>query len=373
MLEESREGRGVWNGTGGCLSYNVQIQHNSRLNDVGTNLLMVKNGRIGTASLRDLPFILNKKSTLVLNNAMTLPAMFMGKLAGQKIELRLVSNLNSDFRTFNRWYGILLDGNTDWRTRTEFRTVELNHASSSTIQFSDGCGIKITDQIRKSLWEVTINPSNEHPTALDVIFSHGQFIQYSHLTHELQPWDVQSIVFTIPAALEPPSSHFQLTWQLLSELREKGHNIVYITHGSGVSDLGYPELDHFLPFPELYRVGKDAATMLNESVDTSYQIVAIGTSVTRALEHNFNINQQFNEGIFLATNRLSSKNQAKVVEAMLTGMHLPNTSHYDLMRGFLPDQMVHQSFKYAKANNFRWHEYGDLTLVFNHFKTRKSF
>jgi S-adenosylmethionine:tRNA ribosyltransferase-isomerase len=51
------------------------------------------------------------------------------------------------------------------------------------------------------------------------------------------------------------------------------------------------------------------------------------------------------------------------VDALLTGMHEPQASHFDLLRAFLPEALLARAYREAIAAGYLWHEFGDAALV----------
>ena len=88
-----------------------------------------------------------------------------------------------------------------------------------------------------------------------------------------------------PVAFESPSAGFVLDWRTLLAMRASGVSVATVTHAAGISSTGDEELDRHLPFDEPYYISSATASAILRSRARCGRIVAIGTTVVRALEH----------------------------------------------------------------------------------------
>ena len=155
---------------------------------------------------------------------------------------------------------------------------------------------------------------------------------------------------------------FALSWELLAQMRALGAEFTTITHVAGLSSTGDPELDRRLPFDEPYRISPPTADTINRAKSRGARIVAIGTTVVRALEHAVD-QGKIRAGENLATERIGASTRLQIVDAMLSGTHEPGTSHYELLRAFLADAELERLMAELNARAYRTHEFGDSVLV----------
>ena len=198
---------------------------------------------------------------------------------------------------------------------------------------------------------------------LHQIYQVGRLIQYAYHEAELDLWDGQTIFSGKPIALEAPSASFMLTWEMITALQRKGVKIVSLLHAAGISSTGEATLDSLLPFPEQYWIPEQTAAVINQATAENRRIIALGTSVTRALE-SAAINQKVQVGHGTATLILSPTYERKIVTGLITGMHDAGTSHLQLLQSFVPKQLIDKAYETAKQLNYLWHEYGDSCLIF---------
>lgn len=89
----------------------------------------------------------------------------------------------------------------------------------------------------------------------------------------------------------------------------------------------------------------------------------IGTTVVRALESAANADGLVRAGDGVARNRIGSETQLGVVRAILTGIHLPGESHFELLRAFADEPMLNRITAAAIDSGYRAHKFGDTILI----------
>jgi S-adenosylmethionine:tRNA ribosyltransferase-isomerase len=194
------------------------------------------------------------------------------------------------------------------------------------------------------------------------IARHGRPIQYAHVQQPLALWDVWTQVAAQPVAFEPPSAGFVLDWRLLGTLKARGVGFATLTHAAGLSSTGDPALDARLPFPEPYRVPASTVQAIRRTRANSGRIVALGTTVTRALEHAA-AHGVLRAGDGVADQRIGAASALRVVDAIVSGTHEPGTSHYELLRAFASDAVLRRASAELERHGYLTHEFGDSVLV----------
>ena len=179
----------------------------------------------------------------------------------------------------------------------------------------------------------------------------------------LAVWDTWTALAARPVAFEPPSAGFALTWAAVAALTARGIRFATLTHAAGLSSTGDPSLDARLPLDEPYDIPRSTARLVNRARAHGRRIVAIGTSVVRALEHAARATGRVRAGHGLATGRLGPGSRLQVVDALLSGTHEPGTSHYQLLRAFVPDAILTRIDAELESGHYRTHEFGDSIFV----------
>ena len=147
----------------------------------------------------------------------------------------------------------------------------------------------------------------------------GRPIQYSHITRPLALWDVWTPIAGPPVAFESPEAGFVLDWNVLASLKRQKVQFATITHAADISST------------------LTTALAVRHAQMRGGHVIAVGTTVVRALEHVAESDGLVRVGSGLATQRIGSATRLRVVDAILSGTHAPGTSHYNLLRAFVND------------------------------------
>ena len=322
-------------------------------------LLMIDGaGAIAHVARSRLADFLRPGDLVIANDAATLPASLRGihLPSGASIELRLAgrSSLARDDLRFSA----VVFGAGDWRTRTEDRPPPPPLALGDRLAL--GPLVATVDGLLGHERLVALRFEGEADSVWAGIARHGRPIQYAYLHRALALWDVWTPIAAAPVAFEPPSAGFVLDWRFLGALRSRGVEFATITLSAGISSTGDLELDARLPFDEPYRVPAITASAIRRKKARGGRIVAVGTTVVRALEHS---DGRSGEGV--ADQRIGPDTRLRVVDAILSGTHEPQESHHQLLRAFQCDDVLVRAHEALEASRYRTHEFGDSVLIFS--------
>ena len=188
---------------------------------------------------------------------------------------------------------------------------------------------------------------------------HGRPITYSYVRGRWPIADYQTVFARDPGSAEMPSAGRPFTLDLVAALMSKGVIVAPITLHTGVSSLENGEA----PLPERYRV-PDATTRLVNMVKASGgRVVAVGTTVTRALETVASVDGQVHGGSGWTDLVLGPDRPARVVDGLVTGWHAPGASHLQLLEAVSGPDLVASAYREALSARYRWHEFGDSCLL----------
>ncbi|HWT03010.1 MAG TPA: S-adenosylmethionine:tRNA ribosyltransferase-isomerase [Pyrinomonadaceae bacterium] len=299
---------------------------------------------------------------VVANDAATLPASLRGVHAatGAPVEVRLAGRPSLDPEDVCRFSAVVF-GAGDFHTRTEDRPAPPRLAPG--------------DRLILGPLSATVERLLGHARLVSLLFGggadevwaglarHGRPIQYAHLAEPLALWDVWTRIAGPPVAFEPPSAGFALDWHALATMRGRGVEFETITHAAGISSTGDEALDRLLPFDEPYRIPVATARAVSRTRARGGRVVAVGTSVVRALEDAAVGEGRVRAGCGLATQRLGRTSRLRVVDVILSGTHEQGTSHYELLRAFLDDATLERTSVELDARGYRTHEFGDSVLI----------
>ncbi|MEQ1878124.1 MAG: S-adenosylmethionine:tRNA ribosyltransferase-isomerase, partial [Bdellovibrionia bacterium] len=234
-------------------------------------------GRVSHRTIDQVGEFFRPGDLLVVNDAATLPASFMGTARGLSVELRLLQPIEKP----RRWWAALF-GRGDWRTPTENRELPPVLNPGERITIAKGFSARILAWSFPSVRMVEIE--FEGFDSWHGIFLHGRPIQYSHSLEKLELWDRQTIFSGPPVALEPPSAAFCLTWSLVENWKANGIRVARLTHATGVSVTSEEKIDRLLPLPETASIPLETVAEIATALSEKRRIIAVGTGVVRALE-----------------------------------------------------------------------------------------
>ena len=166
-----------------------------------------------------------------------------------------------------------------------------------------------------------------------------------------------------PVAFEPPSAGFMVDWNAVASMTSHGVHFATITHAAGISSTGDSQLDALLPLDEPYRIPASTAAAIADASGRGGRIVAIGTTVVRALEDAAAADGMVRTGTGLATNRIGALTQLRVVDAVFSGVHEPGASHHELLRAFVDEPTLARIDEALSTHGYRTHEFGDSVLI----------
>jgi S-adenosylmethionine:tRNA ribosyltransferase-isomerase len=333
-------------------------------------LVVAADCRLTHVRRAQLPEFLHRGDLVVANDAATLPASLHGvhRRTGAAIELRLVAR-RTLAATDLRHCTALVFGAGDFHTRTEHRPPPPPLAAG--------------DRLTLGPLVATIERRLHHPRLVELRFDgspaevwegvarHGRPIQYAHVPLPLALWDVWTPFAATPVAFEPPSAGFALDWSMLAALRERGVGFVTLTHAAGISSTGDAALDALLPFAEPYFIPASTARALRRTRARGGRIVAVGTTVVRALEHAAALDGTVRAGTAVADQRIGAGTRLRVVDVILSGTHERGSSHYELLRAFADNVALQKASAALDAHGYRTHEFGDSILL-ERARTRRA-
>jgi S-adenosylmethionine:tRNA ribosyltransferase-isomerase len=211
---------------------------------------------------------------------------------------------------------------------------------------------------------VTLRFDTEGDSFWSALYRQGRPVQYSYVVEPLALWDVQTPFATRPWSSEMPSAARPLAWELVLAIRARGARFASITHAAGLSSTGDTTLDAALPLRESYEVPAPTAEAIAEARARGGRVVAVGTTVVRALESA----AVQGRGTVIASSRdtdlvVARGHCLRAADALFTGMHEPGTSHDALLEAFAPRELLVRAFERAQRRGFLGHEFGDSMLV----------
>jgi S-adenosylmethionine:tRNA ribosyltransferase-isomerase len=187
---------------------------------------------------------------------------------------------------------------------------------------------------------------------------HGHPIRYDYAGD--WPIDAYQTVFAVdPGSAEMPSAARPFTPELVTELVARGVLIAPVTLHTGVSSLEHDEE----PYEERYRVPPTTARLVNSVHAWGGRVIAVGTTVVRALETVTTPRGTAAPGEGSTGLVVTPERGLRAVDGLLTGWHEPRSSHLKLLEAAAGPKLLERSYAAARARGYLFHEFGDVHLI----------
>ncbi|MBN9621167.1 MAG: S-adenosylmethionine:tRNA ribosyltransferase-isomerase, partial [Actinobacteria bacterium] len=211
-------------------------------------------------------------------------------------------------------------------------------------------------QGQRRLWQALVGVEGG---VVAYLARHGRPIRYAYVPTAVPLAEYQTVFAREPGSAEMPSAGRPFTTELVTDLVTRGIGIAAITLHTGVSsqDVGEP------PQPERYRVPETTARAVNLTRAWGGRVVAVGTTVTRALESAVDGEGVVRERAGWTDLVLGPERPAQVVTGLVTGWHAPGASHLNLLEAVAGADVVERAYDEAVRARYLWHEFGDSCLL----------
>jgi S-adenosylmethionine:tRNA ribosyltransferase-isomerase len=156
-----------------------------------------------------------------------------------------------------------------------------------------------------------------------------------------------------------PSAGRPFSEALVTELVTRGIAVTPVTLHTGLSSAedGEP------PQPEWFSVPESTARLVEHTSRAGGRVVAVGTTVTRALETVAATDGSLSAGEGWSELVLGPHRRARVVTGLVTGWHAPGASHLQLLEAVAGQELVRAAYDEAESAEYLWHEFGDSCLL----------
>jgi len=206
------------------------------------------------------------------------------------------------------------------------------------------------------LWVAALDLPGPLP---DYLAAHGRPIRYAHQPRPRPLADHQTIFASAPGSAEMPSAGRPFTPRVLHELAARGVGLAPVLLHTGVSSQERGER----PYPERFAVGAATAARVNATRRAGGRVIAVGTTVTRALETVAAPDGTVAAGSGWTSLTITPERGVRAIDGLITGWHEPDASHLLLLEAVGGRALVERSYAAAVALRYRWHEFGDSHLL----------
>lgn len=301
------------------------------------------------ARFHDLPDFLNPGDLLVVNNSATLPASLPASGAAGEF----IVNCSTDY------------GHGLWLAEPRWSSAQ---PGPLPIQAgSEGLvgGLPVTFVSPfpglPRLWFVQFPDS---ASVRQAMVRAGSPIRYGYVTESYPLETYQTVFSRVYGSAEMPSAAYPFTDAVVRRLTQKGIQIAEITLHTGVSSLEVETdvVEQHPLYPEPFDVPPATAQAVNRARMQGRQVIAVGTTVVRALETAWDGRQvQPMRGFTRAY--IHPARGAHVADGLITGLHDPVTSHLAMLYAMAGQETIRSAYAEAVAERYLWHEFGDSHLI----------
>lgn len=285
----------------------------------------------------DLPTLLRPGDVLVVNTSATMPAAV--DVVGTNAVLHVSTELD--------------DGH--W-------IVELRHYPAGTVgqalELKGGAKVELIRPYSDRLWVAKFDLRS----VPEYLRRHGRPIRYSYVDSEW-PLSCYQTVFAIGSpgfeSAEMPSAGRPFTEALVTRLVSRGVVIAPITLHTGVAS---PEA-HEKPYPERFSVSPTTARLVNQARLAQARVIAVGTTVVRALESAAAANGTVTAAHGWTDLVVTPSRGVYTVDGLLTGFHEPRASHLLMLEAIAGQEILSACYREALLEGYLWHEFGDVNLL----------
>lgn len=314
-----------------------------------------KNKEISDKTIGDLYNILEPGDCLVVNETKVFPAKLFGRKEKTDAEIEVL--LLRELRKEDRLWDVLVE---------PARKVRIGNK----IYFDD----------YKFYCEVIDNTTNRGRTVrfsyqgnlFEVIDNIGSMPIPSYLKRnsESKDKDYYQTIFANEkylSSIGPPSAGLHFSENFANKLIEKGVKIarVNVTIGQAIFDeIEVEDLTKHRMYSEPFEITKENSDIVNKALKNKKKIVAIGSSVARALESSYLTTQAIKPNRGWTDKFIYPSYDFRIVSHLLTNFHLPKTPSLLLASAFAERDFLFKAYKKAIKNNYRFYAFGDAMLIY---------
>lgn len=294
------------------------------------------------ARFNDLPRFLKPGDLLVINTSATVPAALVAtRPNGDELQLHISTQLEN-----GHW---LVEPRDAAPPASRPYTGDLDR---EVLGLPGGATATLLEHFGDSnrLWDAHVD--TPEPMA-SYLARHGFPVRYSYVK---EPWPIdayQNVYANEPGSAEMPSAGRPITHELLTRLVANGVGVAPLVLHTGVSSLE----SHERPYPEYYRVPADTTRRIEETHAAGGRVIAVGTTVVRALESPPNPSGGWTDLV------IEPQRGVSVVDGLITGWHEPLASHLLMLEAIAGHHALSAAYAAAIAHRYRWHEFGDSHLI----------
>lgn len=321
------------------------------LEDRSASRLLVLERDTGAVShhiFREIPEYLKPGDCLVLNNTKVIPARLLGvkEDTGAHVEVLLLKRREADV-----WETLVKPGK--------------KCRPGTVLSFGDGLlraqvletveeGNRLIRFTYQGIWEEVLDRLGEMPLP-------------PYITHKLEDRNrYQTVYAKYEGSAAAPTAGLHFTGELLEQIQAKGIKLVYVTLHVGLGTFRPVKeenvLDHHM-HSEYYQISEEAAERINETKQAGGRVVCVGTTSCRTVESAADEKGKVHAGSGNTEIFIYPGYHFKVLDALITNFHLPESTLVMLVSAFAGREKVLAAYREAVRERYRFFSFGDAMFI----------
>jgi S-adenosylmethionine:tRNA ribosyltransferase-isomerase len=302
-----------------------------------------KTGTVQHSVFRDIVRYLKSGDVLVLNNTKVVPArIYCWKPTGGKAEVLLIREVQE-----NVWEVItrrIHEGRVIFRKGMKGMIIRGNNGKA-LLEFNGKCLLR---DVIHEIGDMPLPPYIKRKTC------------------EIDNKRYQTVYAEKNGAIAAPTAGLHFTEKILEKIRAMGVYVYMLTLHVGygtfkpviTADISRHRMDE-----EFYEIPYETAYAINRARSEGRRVIAVGTTVTRALESSAEMDGLVRGGQGEASLFIFPGYKFKIVDALLTNFHLPKSTPIMLTSAFCGLQNLKKAYSEAINRKYRFYSYGDAMFI----------
>ena len=321
------------------------------LEDRSSSRLMVLDRQTGDVEHRhftDILEYLHPGDCLVINNTKVIPARLFGvkEDTQAKIEVLLLKRKENDI-----WETLVKPGK--------------KAKPGTKLVFGDGLLTEeVVDVVEEGNRLIQFHYDGIFEEILDQL---GQMPLPPYITHQLKDKNrYQTVYAKYDGSAAAPTAGLHFTKELLQKVKDMGVDIAEVTLHVGLGTFRPVKVENVLDHhmhSEFYMVSQEAADKINRAKESGHRVIAVGTTSTRTLEAAADENGRLHETSGWTEIFIYPGYQFKVIDALITNFHLPQSTLVMLVSALAGREHVLHAYEIAVKERYRFFSFGDAMLI----------
>ena len=321
------------------------------LEDRSSSRLMVLDRQTGDVEHRhftDILEYLHPGDCLVINNTKVIPARLFGvkEDTQAKIEVLLLKRKENDI-----WETLVKPGK--------------KAKPGTKLVFGDGLlTAEVVDVVEEGNRLIQFHYDGIFEEILDQL---GQMPLPPYITHQLKDKNrYQTVYAKYDGSAAAPTAGLHFTKELLQKVKDMGVDIAEVTLHVGLGTFRPVKVENVLDHhmhSEFYMVSQEAADKIHRAKESGHRVIAVGTTSTRTLEAAADENGRLHETSGWTEIFIYPGYQFKVIDALITNFHLPQSTLVMLVSALAGREHVLHAYEIAVKERYRFFSFGDAMLI----------